>query len=257
MVKKYFVLSVLSMCVLLLSACADNAKVNDSVNESVSDSSQEGTADKDGADNPGGNDSANDGNDSTDSSNDGNDNSNDGADSSNDGNDSTDNSNDGTNDNSASDAPDLSSPAENAGNIVQESSIGYSMVFDPAVFTLYDTEESDSFNYNTSETLDAPVYLSVQAYKDMNAAALAEGLALQSGIDDVTPQDTGFGKDSIPAKSIYLEKEVNGILQTQYFYTVDTAEGSLLIEVGGYVGMPETAEAKLQEMLDSFALTTE
>lgn len=148
-------------------------------------------------------------------------------------------------------------PSENAGNVVQESTLGYSMTYDPTLFTLDDTGEADVFNYNTAESLDAPVYISVQSYPDMDAETLAEGLALQSGIDDVTMQDAYFGADGMETKNIYIEKEVEGIRQTQVFYSIPAGEGSLLVEIGGYVGMPETAEWKFEEMLGTFSLKAE
>lgn len=148
-------------------------------------------------------------------------------------------------------------PSENAGNVVQESTLGYSMTYDPTLFTLDDTGEADVFNYNTAESLDAPVYVSVQSYPDMDAETLAEGLALQSGIDGVTVQDAYFGADGMETKNIYIEKEVEGIRQTQVFYSIPAGEGSLLVEIGGYVGMPETAEWKFEEMLGTFSLKAE
>ena len=145
-------------------------------------------------------------------------------------------------------------PAEDNTNAVQESKLGYSMNYDPTVFTLYDTEESDTFTYNTAEKLDAPVYLFVQKYSDMNAQTLAEGLALQSGIDDVKVQDTYFGADSLETKNVYVEKEVEGVKQVQIFYAIPVGEGALLVEIGSYVGVTETVDEKIEEMVGTFVL---
>lgn len=145
-------------------------------------------------------------------------------------------------------------PAEEHASEVQESSLGYSMTYDPTVFVLDETGESDSYVYMTAEKLDASVYITVQKYTDMDAQTLAEGLALQSGIDDVKVQDTFFGADGLETKSVYVEKEVEGVTQIQVFYAVPVEEGVLLVEIGSYVGVPETVDWKFEEMLGTFVL---
>lgn len=146
-------------------------------------------------------------------------------------------------------------PSEDAGPVVQESTLGYSMSYDPTVFTLDDTGEGDVFIYNTAETLDAPVYLSVLAYPDMDAQTLAEGLVLQSGLDGVEVQDTYFGAEGMEAKNVYLEEDVDGVTQVHVFYAVPDGEGSLLIEIGSYTGVPAQIEAKFEEMLGTFTFS--
>ncbi len=145
-------------------------------------------------------------------------------------------------------------PSEDAGTVEWESPHGYSMTYDPTVFTLDDTGEADVFTYNTAEKLDAPVYISVQAYPDMDAETLADGLVLQSGIDGVEAQDAYFGADSVETKNVYIEKEVDGVKQIQIFYAIPAGEGSLLVEMGSYVGVPENVDWKFEEMLGTFAL---
>ena len=145
-------------------------------------------------------------------------------------------------------------PAEEHASEVQESSLGYSMTYDPTVFVLDETGESDSYTYMTAEKLDAPVYLTVQKYTDMDAQTLAEGLALQSGSDDVEVQDAFFGADSLETKLVYVEKEVEGVTQIQIFYAIPVEEGALLVEIGSYVGGPEVVDWKIEEMLGTFAL---
>lgn len=143
-------------------------------------------------------------------------------------------------------------PSEGAGTVVRESPLGYSMKYDPSVFTFDDTGESDVFTYN--QTVEAPVYLSVQKYSDMDAQTLAEGLVLQSGIDGVKVQDANFGADGIAAKLVYVEKEVEGVKRIQIFYGIPAGEGSLLVEMGSYVGVSENVDAKFEEMLGTFSL---
>lgn len=145
-------------------------------------------------------------------------------------------------------------PSEDAGERVQESSLGYSMKYDPKVFTLSETDKEEVFTYNTAEKLDASVYIAIQSYTDMDAETLAKGLALQSGIDGVDVQDTYMGADSIETKSVYIEKEVKGIKQTQVFYAIPMEKGSLLVEIDGYVDMPKIAESKIEGMLGTFTL---
>lgn len=148
-------------------------------------------------------------------------------------------------------------PAEGAGTVVWESPLGYSMTYDPAVFTLDDTGEADVFTYNTTEKLDAPVYISVQSYPDMDDQTLAEGLALQSGSDGVEVQDAYFGAGSVETKLIYIEREVEGLKQIQIFYAIPAGEGSLLVEMGTYVGVPKSVDGKFEETIGTFMLTAE
>lgn len=152
------------------------------------------------------------------------------------------------------DVSDYTYPSEDAGPVTQESPLGYSMVYDPTVFTLDDTGEADIFIYHTSEPLEAPVSVSVLAYPDMDAETLAEGIALQSGMDGATVQDTYFGAEGMLTKNVYLEKEFDGMTQIQVFYAIPAGEGSLLVEINGYIGMPANAEWMFEEMLGTFSL---
>lgn len=146
-------------------------------------------------------------------------------------------------------------PSEDAGPVLEESRLGYSMTFDPTVFTLDDTgEDLDIYTYHTSETLDGPAYIAVQSYPDMDAQTLADGLVLQSGQDGVTAQDTYFGADGLDTKCVYYEEDVDGVTQAHAFYAVPKGDGSLLVEITGYVNMPQQIEAKFEEMLGTFTL---
>ena len=148
------------------------------------------------------------------------------------------------------------SPSENTDLVLEESRLGYSMKFDPAVFALNDSgDDLDIYTYHTSETLDGPVYIAVQSYSNMNAQTLADGIVLQSGQDSVTAQDTYIGSDSLESKCVYYEEGVNGVTQTHTFYAVPREDGSLLVEITGYLNMPQQIEVKFKEMLDTFALT--
>ena len=146
-------------------------------------------------------------------------------------------------------------PEEDAGTVEYESPLGYSITWDPKVITLDDTQGMDVFSYNTSQKTEAAVYIAVQAYPDMDADTLADGLVLQAGDDSVTVDKTSLGADGISAKYIYMAQEIDGITQVSVYYAVPSGDGSLLIESVGYVGMPDEAEGVFQEMLGSFRLS--
>lgn len=137
-----------------------------------------------------------------------------------------------------------------------KSPLGYTMTYDPEVFTFDAIGTRDVFTYNAAENLDAPVYISVQSYADMDVEILAKGLVLQSGMDAVEVHDSTFGADDIETKSVYIEKEINGITQIQIFDAIPVGEGSLLVEIGSYAGVPEMIEQKLEEMEATFSMAT-
>jgi hypothetical protein len=145
-------------------------------------------------------------------------------------------------------------PVEETAGEVHESAFGYSMSYDPTVFELEESDDADRFSYIGEEDVDAPIYISVLPYADMDADALAAGLVLQSGRDDVTAEDTYFGADGIETQNVYIETEVNDVTQIQAMYAIPMDEGSLLVEIGGYVGEPQLVEGKLEEMLGTFTL---
>ena len=145
-------------------------------------------------------------------------------------------------------------PSEEAEPVEFESDKGYSIMYNPDVITLDDTGEGDLFSYNTDEKLDAPVYISVIRYDDMDSQALTDGLILQSGIDGLKAENTYFGADSIETQCIYIENDVDGITQMQIFYVIPLSEGSMLIEIGGYIGAPTNVDTAINEMLGTFSL---
>lgn len=146
-------------------------------------------------------------------------------------------------------------PAEDAGPVREESRLGYAMTYDPTVFTLDDTgDDMDVYAYHTSEPLDGPAYISIQAYPDMDAKTLANGIVLQSGQDGVDAQSTYFGADSLDTQCVSYEEEADGVTQVYAFYAVPDGDGSLLVEITGYVDMPMQIQAKLEEMAGTFEL---
>ncbi len=146
-------------------------------------------------------------------------------------------------------------PSEDAGPVREESRLGYAMTYDPTVFTLDDTgDELDVYTYHTSEPLDGPAYISIQAYPDMDTKTLADGIVLQSGQDGVAAQSTYFGADSLDTQCVSYEEEVDGVTQVYAFYAVPKGDGSLLVEITGYADMPMQIQAKLEEMAGTFEL---
>lgn len=151
--------------------------------------------------------------------------------------------------------PEYEYPSEDAEPVLEESRLGYSMTFDPTVFTLDDTADGlDVYTYHTSEVLDGPAYISVQSYPDMDAQTLADGIVLQSGQDGVAAQETYFGADSLSTRCVSYEEDVNGVTQVHAFYAVPKGEGSLLVEITGYADMPQQIQAKFEEMTGTFTL---
>lgn len=142
-----------------------------------------------------------------------------------------------------------------------ESLLGYQLTYRPELFVLAGGEEVDTFQYVSEDTiLNAPVYFSVQRYKDMDAATLIDGLILQFaqiGVNGVEAEDTYIGEDHIEAKSITIERAKYETIWTQVFYAIPQSSGSILVQISRYKGMPREAKRGLKEMLDSFSLKTE
>lgn len=146
-------------------------------------------------------------------------------------------------------------PSEDASPVREESRLGYAMTYDLTVFTLDDTGDGmDVYTYHTSETLASPAYISIQAYPDMDAKTLADGIVLQSGQDGVAAQSTYFGADSLDTQCVSYEEKVDGVTQVYAFYAVPKGDDSLLVEITGYVDMPMQIQAKLEEMAGTFEL---
>ena len=76
----------------------------------------------------------------------------------------------------------------------------------------------------------------------------------RSGIDGLKAENTYFGADSIETQCIYIENDVDGITQMQIFYVIPLSEGSMLIEIGGYIGAPTNVDTAINEMLGTFSL---
>ncbi len=145
-------------------------------------------------------------------------------------------------------------PDKDAGTVEEKSKLGYTMMYDPKLLTLDDTGEADVYTYQTTESLKAPVYFTIQSYKDMDADTLMDGLVLQNDQEKDDVEVTGFGADSIEGKQLRVDKDVNGVEQEQVFYVIPNGQGSLLVEIVGYEGMPQEAESAFEAMAGTFEL---
>lgn len=134
------------------------------------------------------------------------------------------------------------------------SELGYSIIYNPILFTLSSEENSDTFVYNSNEMADSPLYIAVQQYSETDSKTAIDGLILQSGLDDVKSTEVYFGADNIKAQNIYIEKDVNGVKQIPVFYVIPVGSGSMIVEIGSYAGTDEKTDSKIDEMLGTFSL---
>lgn len=147
---------------------------------------------------------------------------------------------------------------QESNTILYESPLGYSMEYNPDEFTLTsEGSEQEDFTYCGEESTDAPVYIGILSYPDMDYETLINGVALQSGKDDVVPYEAYFGAEGIDTQSVYIQEEVNGITQIIVGYAIPMGEGSLYVEMGGYVGQSEKMDWLIEEMLGTFTITSD
>ncbi len=134
--------------------------------------------------------------------------------------------------------------------------MGYTCKYDSTVFTLEDTEGADQFVYQTEEKLEGQVYMKVLAYADMDEETLFDGIVLQNNIEKSEVQNTVFWADGIETKCAHIEADVNGVKQIYTYYAIHSGQESLLVELVGYAGMPETAERKVEEITGTFSVNS-
>lgn len=132
-----------------------------------------------------------------------------------------------------------------------ESPLGYSVQYNQDMFTLETTEDSDTFTYS-GDDLEAPVYVAIQRFTDMDAEAVANGVALQSGQDDVTVNEGTFGDENEGFMVSYSE-EAEGINRFYSYFAVPQGDGCLLMESGTYEGVPGyEIDGNIELIIDSF-----
>lgn len=137
---------------------------------------------------------------------------------------------------------------------IWDSPIGYSMDYNSKLFTIETTDNSDFFSCNIDESSDSLTYFSVQKYLNSDMQAVAQDIATKFGVGSDKIEDTIFGHNLIDAKSIYIDKETDGIRQIQVIYVVADGDNSLVIEASSYVGQKEEIDWCFERMLGSFKL---
>lgn len=82
-----------------------------------------------------------------------------------------------------------------------------------------------------------------------------EKITSKEDSDGIIYLETELPKESVEMYyTSYGYTSDDGVKQIQIFYAIPTEEGSLLLEMGSYAGVPETIDAKFEEMLASFKL---
>jgi hypothetical protein len=135
-----------------------------------------------------------------------------------------------------------------------ESPLGYTVEYYGQMFNLTSDETSDVFEFcGDGVELEAPIYVAIQLYTDMDAETVANGVALQSGQDGVTVDDTTFG-EGIEAKYVSYQEEAEGLTWYMTFFAVPKGDGCLLLEVGEYIGYEgqEMVDGNIELLIDSF-----
>jgi hypothetical protein len=77
---------------------------------------------------------------------------------------------------------------------------------------------------------------------------------LQNDLEDSDVRMAYFGADGIETQGMTVQTEAEGITRIQMFHVIPNGDGSILIEVGGYLGMSEDADMEIEELLGSFKL---
>lgn len=129
---------------------------------------------------------------------------------------------------------------------------GYHMDVDSALFQFSSEGGTDSYTY-TGET-ELPVYVAVQNLPETTPDDLAAGLKQQYDSFTMEDEEVIFA-DGIPARNFYRETEVDGLTQIQIFYILSVGDGSMLVEIGTYVGAGDEVDPAIEAMVDSFTLT--
>ncbi len=146
------------------------------------------------------------------------------------------------------------SKSEMAKPKVYKSKLGYSLTYNPSVFSLDNSSETEKFTYNVDQKPKSSVYVSVGLHPNDDVEFLAVGLALQGDIDDVTLKEGTFGQKGVKSMNVYYEKEVDGIKKTFEFFVFSSKKGSMVVESVGYAGMPQNVRDEVEKMLESFTI---
>lgn len=121
----------------------------------------------------------------------------------------------------------------------------YSMCYDPALFTL--REQSDGDTYFYADPSGGNVYVNVAEHRDMSAETLLRGLLLQNDLGEGDYGTRRLGPENVSAYFVRAMKDSYLLC----FYVLRHGGGSLLLEVGGFD--PEGApNSPIGKMIGSF-----
>lgn len=143
------------------------------------------------------------------------------------------------------------------------SPLGYSVQYYGQEFNLVSDENSDTFEFcGDGVELEAPVYVAIQLYEDMDAEDVANGIVQQSGQDGVTVEDSAFGEgtalgeEGTEAKRVSYQEEADGLTWYYTYFAIPKGDGCLLLEVHEYVGYEgqEMVDGNIELLIDSFTL---
>ncbi len=128
----------------------------------------------------------------------------------------------------------------------------YRLQYDPSMFELVEGDGMDSYKYIIEDTL--PVCVRVVMMPETPVQDMVDALIARSGRADVQATDAEMGENMVPAKSIYLEQEVNGEMQIQLFYVMEWGSGSIVIETDSHTGAGEGVDSGIETILGTFEL---
>lgn len=133
-----------------------------------------------------------------------------------------------------------------------KSELGFKVEYDEEAFLHSFENGIEKFDCIINEEQKLPIYIAIQLLENTDAQSVADGLALQSGRDDVTVTDTIFGGGGMLAKGVNYTEKVNGVEQIFSFHAIDTEKGVVLIEAVGYVDQPKKADSNMEEFFARF-----
>jgi predicted small lipoprotein YifL len=147
---------------------------------------------------------------------------------------------------------------EDNSTVSYESPLGYSVEYNTDMFSLTSESANDRFDCIGVENMEAPIYVVVTSYPDMDAETVANGIVLQIGRDDVTAENGTFGQGT-EAWIVNYNEEINGVYNYYSYFAVPKGDGTLLLEVGEYVGYEgqEKVDGNIELIIDSFMPDTE
>jgi hypothetical protein len=133
-----------------------------------------------------------------------------------------------------------------------ESPLGYTIEYDESMYTLTSTSDLDTFEYTGGWDLDAPVFVAVQLYTDMDAQTVADGIVLQIGRDDVTAEEGSFG-NYLEGLRIDYDEELDDVKLIHDYFIVPSGNNCFVMEAQDYYGIPGyDISDSLEAILDSF-----